>query len=65
MESRAGLAGGRAQSKDSCSPALTHPSWVNIRAGRHESASNLFPKAGFLFYAPGNAATAAVQGAKT
>jgi hypothetical protein len=26
-------AGGRAQNTDSDRPALTHPSWVNIKAG--------------------------------
>ena len=33
LVSRAGLAGGRAQNKDSYRPALTHTSWVNSYAG--------------------------------
>ena len=39
LVSRAGLAGGCAQNKDSYRPALTHTSWVNSYAGWYESAS--------------------------
>ena len=33
LVSRAGMAGGRAQNQDAYRPALTHASWVNIKAG--------------------------------
>jgi hypothetical protein len=42
LVSRAGLAGGGAQNKDSCQPATAHSSWVD--AGWHEKASGSFLK---------------------
>jgi hypothetical protein len=38
-DSRAGLAGGGAPKKTRYQPALTHPSWVNIKAGWYKCVS--------------------------